>query len=106
VVVEAAVDGGALITARLALEMGRDVLAVPGDIDRPVSMGCNLLIRDGAHPVLGIDDLVELLSFSLGPPANTASTHAVLHSFEDAVTQSDAPVGETLAALIQRQLRS
>jgi DNA processing protein len=69
VVVEAARTGGALITARLAAEIGRPVFVVPGDVDRPASEGCNLLIRDGAYPVLGAADLIEELSLILGPPA-------------------------------------
>ena len=47
-VVEAPVRSGALITAHLALDQGRDVYAVPGPIDAPTSAGCNRLIRDGA----------------------------------------------------------
>lgn len=68
VVVEAGETGGALITARLAAELGRPVFVVPGDVDRPASMGCNRLIRDGAHPVFGVDDLIAELSLALGPP--------------------------------------
>lgn len=68
VVVEASRTGGALITARLAAELGRPVFVVPGDVDRPASEGCNRLIRDGAHPVLGAADLVEELGLILGPP--------------------------------------
>ncbi len=68
VVVEAGDKGGALITARLAAELGRPVFAVPGDVDRAASVGCNLLIRDGAIPVLGIDDLIEELQLVLGKP--------------------------------------
>lgn len=68
IVVEAAQRGGALITARLAAEIGRPVFVVPGDVDRSASAGCNRLIKDGAHPVLGPDDLVEELSLILGPP--------------------------------------
>lgn len=68
VVVEAAEKGGALITARLAAEIGRAVLVVPGDVDRPASVGCNRLIRDGAIPVLGAEDLIEELSLIVGPP--------------------------------------
>lgn len=74
VVVEAARTGGALITARLAAEMGRDVFTVPGDVDRIASVGCNLLLRDGAHPILGPDDLVEELSLLLGPPSTEAAS--------------------------------
>lgn len=68
VVVEAGVRGGALITAHRALDQDRPVLAVPGDVTRATSEGCNLLIRDGAIPVLGPDDLVEALGLILGPP--------------------------------------
>jgi DNA processing protein len=68
VVVEATERGGALITARTALDQGRAVFVVPGDVDRPTSRGCNLLIRDGAHPVLGPEDLIEEVSLVLGPP--------------------------------------
>ncbi len=60
-VVEANASGGALITAGLALDMGVPVFATPGDIDRPASIGTNLLIRDGAFPVFGGDDLAEVL---------------------------------------------
>lgn len=67
VVVEAGVKGGALITARLALDQGVSVFAVPGDIDRDSSRGCNLLIRDGAHPVLDSDDLIDELELVVGP---------------------------------------
>lgn len=68
VVTEAADRGGALITARLAAEQGREVFAVPGDVARATSRGTNLLIRDGAVPVLGADDLIEALSLVMGPP--------------------------------------
>ena len=61
-VVEAGVKGGALITARIALDHGVPVYAVPGDVDRVASVGTNLLIRDGAFPILGPDDLAEVLS--------------------------------------------
>ena len=71
VVVEAGEKGGALITARLAAEIGTPVFVVPGDVDRPASVGCNRLIRDGAFPVLGADDLIEELSLILGPPAQS-----------------------------------
>jgi DNA processing protein len=69
VVVESASTGGALITARLGAELGRPVFVVPGDVDREMSEGCNRLIRDGAHPVLGPDDLIAELGLVVGPPA-------------------------------------
>jgi DNA processing protein len=73
VVVEAAERGGALITARLAAEQGREVFAVPGDVGRVTSLGTNLLIRDGAIPVLGAADLLEALSLVPGAPAPVPS---------------------------------
>lgn len=76
VVVEAAVTGGALITARLGAEMGRPVFVVPGDVDREMSEGCNRLIRDGANPVLGPADLIEELSLVVGPPTRRLDTGA------------------------------
>jgi DNA processing protein len=61
VVVEAAERSGALNTARWACEMNVDVLAFPGDVDRPLAAGCNELIRDGAILVRGADDVLEAL---------------------------------------------
>jgi DNA processing protein len=75
VVVEATVKGGALITAGIALDHGRQVFAVPGDVGRASSEGCNLLIRDGAFPVLSPDDLVESLELVLGPAPSRATKH-------------------------------
>ena len=59
VVVEAPADSGALITAQLASEQGRDVFAVPGPIDSPSSRGCNELIRDGAGLVMEAWDVLD-----------------------------------------------
>jgi DNA processing protein len=62
VVVEAGERSGALITAGFAGEQGRDVFAVPGNINSPLSRGTNALIRDGAIPVTSADDILEALN--------------------------------------------
>jgi len=58
-VVEAGRRSGSLITVELAMEQGRDVFAVPGDISSSVSVGTNDLIKDGAFPVTSADDIVQ-----------------------------------------------
>lgn len=67
VVVEAAPRSGSLITARLAAEAGREVMAVPGSPLDSRSRGCNELIRDGAILVQSADDIAELLERFDGP---------------------------------------
>jgi len=66
VVVEAGRKSGSLITARLALELGKEVLAVPGRIDAPLSRGTHSLLRDGAALVEGPEDVLEALGLELG----------------------------------------
>jgi DNA processing protein len=61
VVIEAAPGSGALITAVCALDQGRAVLAVPGPITSPTSLGCNKLIQQGAKPALAAADILEEL---------------------------------------------
>ena len=61
VVVEARERSGALITVDFALEQGRDVLAVPGEITSALSAGSNALLRLGAAPALSVDDVLEAI---------------------------------------------
>lgn len=61
VVPEAAERSGSLNTAAHALEQGREIFVVPGDITRPMSKGCNRLICQGATPYLGVEDVLEVL---------------------------------------------
>lgn len=60
-IIEATEKSGTLITARQALELGRDIGAVPGDIFSDSSFGTNLLIKDGAYMIRNADDLYDLL---------------------------------------------
>ena len=61
VVVEAAERSGSLNTAMHALDQGKELFVVPGDITRLMSAGCNKLLKQGANPYTGIDDLLDLL---------------------------------------------
>ena len=69
VVVETDVDGGSMITARFAGDLGRTLCAVPGRADSPASRGCHALIRDGATLVSSVDDILTELGECRGQPA-------------------------------------
>lgn len=76
VVVEAAAKSGSLITARMALDQGREVMAVPGHPFDARASGCNMLIRDGAVLVRGADDVLAALGMVPPAAADTADPAA------------------------------
>jgi len=91
VVVEAALRSGSLITARLAGEQGRDVLAVPGSPLDPRAKGSNSLIRDGAWLVEGIDDVMTALGPLNGPIAPSQGRQSPFRSLPAADSPANPP---------------
>jgi DNA processing protein len=112
VVVEAAARSGALITARLAMEEGREVLAVPGNIFSELSVGPNTLLRVGARPLLTPRDLFETIGCEAAAATETRSETVVLTRIGvgEAVTADEIadragiPVAAALADLVALEL--
>ena len=91
IVIEAAQRSGALITARLAAEQGREVFAIPGPIDSRMSKGCHQLIRDGAKLVESVDDVLEELG-PLAKPITAETGEAVFHPGELKLNEQERSV--------------
>jgi DNA processing protein len=114
VVVEARERSGALITADFALEEGRDVLAVPGEITSSLSAGSNALLRLGAVPVTCAADVLELYALTPRPHAHAALgpvAEALLTKLTGAALTADELVrataldpGASAAALTELEL--
>ena len=105
VVVEAAERSGALSTARIARRLGRPVLAVPGDIDRPTARGANALIKSGARLCGRAGDVLEALAGTGGDAASDTGLIAALdtegRTVDALAAAAKLSVEETLAALLR-----
>lgn len=114
VVVEARARSGALGTADFALELGRDVFAVPGEITAALSAGTNDLLRQGAAPLLAADDALAVLGIEREPPKLPPVSPAADEvltllgdgpcAVDELVRRSRRPSGEVAAALVELEL--
>lgn len=96
IVVEAGARSGALISARLGMEQGREVFAVPGRIDNRMARGCHRLIRDGAKLVESVDDVLDELG-PLPTPTNVDQGVEIRHPAELKLTEQESLVLNTIS---------
>ena len=114
VIVEARERSGALITTDFALELGRDVFAVPGEIFSALSTGTNSLLRQGAAPLLEVGDVLDALGVERAaakPPSVSDAAAATLRllgegpaGIDDLVTRSGCAAADVSAALVELEL--
>jgi DNA processing protein len=106
IVVEAREKSGALITADFALEEGREVFAVPGEITSRLSGGTNALLRLGATPLTGGADVLE--SLGIEPEPDVRESHPLLElmpaSADELVRASGLPAHEVAVALAELEI--
>ncbi len=91
-VVEAAPKSGSLITARLAAEAGREVMAIPGSPLDTRSFGCNQLIRDGAVLISDPKDVIELLETFTGAPRSRYRVAEEAEEYDASIPADEAPI--------------
>ena len=100
IVTEAAARSGTLSTAAHALEQGREVFVVPGNITSPLSAGCNNLIKQGAHPITCAEDVLEIIAPELLRPQSLLPLGSTpLESKIISLLQSGIRDGEELQVL-------
>ncbi|MFL6011979.1 MAG: DNA-processing protein DprA [Gaiellaceae bacterium] len=105
IVVEARERSGALITADFALEEGRDVLAVPGEIGSSLSAGTNALLKLGAAPLTGVGDVLAL--YGLSPPADAVEDELLAYlpaTVDELVRATGRPAAEVSRRLVDLEL--
>jgi DNA processing protein len=104
VVVEAKERSGSLITARLAADQGRDVMAVPGSIIGGRNRGANALLRDGAKLVESAVDILQELGLDSHAARRGDSPEVVEFTVDQIAEQLNIPPGEALARLLEWEL--